>query len=124
MGVKKLTGRPPQPAARDEGMNYFHIRLPGWLKNQVIEVTKKNNTNVNGWITEVIRRGLREEWGLPEPPPAVAPLPTTADQIRLWVSGEKILTPCGKVNTCFGTQNEPYRHSGMSFCKECDIRVE
>ncbi len=115
--------RPPQKSATT-GPNYIQVRLPGWLKNQLIEHAEKLDCTLNAWLVEAIQTQLRADLSLPEPPPARAPLPTTADMIRVWAVGERIITPCGKVS-CPAVQEGDYRweHDGMGFCNECGIRV-
>lgn len=103
---------------------YLQIRLPGWLKNQTIDHCHNLNISLNAWLIEAVQQALRTDLQLPTPPPAAAPLPTTADMIRQWATGERILTPCGK-QTCPATEQDDYRweHDGMAFCNECGIRV-
>lgn len=118
--------RPPAPAAGDDIVTYLGIRLPGWLKNQVIAHCRDLDCAINGWMIEVIRRALRDEQGLPEPPPARAPLVTAEDEIRAYLRGERILTPCGKQDVSDCTAQQPdgtWDHHGLSFCRSCGIRV-
>lgn len=99
------------------------IRLPGSVKNDLIRVARKNRVSMTAWVVETIRRGIREEWGIPEPPPAVAPLPTPADLIESAALNRPVITPCGKVGVCEGTGLSTVDHNGMSFCSVCQIRV-
>lgn len=114
--------REPQRATGD--LAYLQIRLPGWLKNQVIDHCESRGISLNAWLVETVRTQLRNELQLPEPPPARAPLPTTADMIRSWATGERILMPCGKTDTCQAVdENGQWSHDGMGFCRECGIRI-
>jgi hypothetical protein len=100
-----------------------NAKVPGWLKNEIVTHCKENGVGLNAWIVEALRKGLRDDLGLPEPPPARAPLPTVADQIREWAVGERIVTPCGRIKECPATQGETWEHGGMTFCRDCGIRV-
>lgn len=120
--MRGIVPRAPQRAV-DGAEVYLQVRLPGWLKNQVIDHCETLGCSLNAWLVEALRSGLRAGQGLPEPPPARAPLPTVADQIRAWAAGESIMTPCGRVGSCPGTESEPWSHDGMGFCTECGIRV-
>jgi len=114
--------RTPQKATGQTA--YLQIRLPGWLKNQIIDHCQNLNISLNAWLIEATQQALRTDLQLPTPPPAKAPLPTTADIIRQWATGERILTPCGK-ETCPATEGD-YRyskHDKQGFCNECGIRV-
>lgn len=114
--------RAPQPANPETG-NYIQIRLPGWLKNDIIAHCDKLGCSLNAWLLEAVQAALRADRGLPEPPPARAPLPTTADQIRVWATGERLLLPCGKFGSCDGFAGDTWEHDGMGFCLSCGIRV-
>lgn len=114
--------RPPQRATGRQA--YLQIRLPGWLKNQIIDHCHQKNISLNAWLVQATLTAIRTEMELPAPPQAKAPLPTTADMIRQWATGERILTPCGK-QTCPAIEKGDYHweHDGMGFCNECGIRV-
>lgn len=113
--------RQPQIANPDVA-NYLQIRLPGWLKNEIIHHCETIGCSLNAWLVEAMQASLREGRGLPEPPPARAPLPTTADQIRAWAVGERVMMPCGKLQ-CDADKGGTWVHDSMGFCRECGIRV-
>lgn len=113
--------RSPQIANPEVG-NYIQVRIPGWLKNDIIDHCAKLECSLNAWLVEAIQAALRSDRGLPEPPQARAPLPTTADQIRAWAVGERLIMPCGK-QQCSADQGGTWVHDGMGFCRECNIRV-
>ena len=114
--------RAPQPATGREA--YVQVKVPGWLKNELISHCESEQISLNAWLVEAIRAGLRSDLALPEPPPARAGLPTTADMIRQWAAGERVMMPCGTTEPC-GAVGEDGRwsHDGMGFCVECGIRV-
>jgi hypothetical protein len=114
--------RGPQRATGD--LAYLQIRLPGWLKNEVIDHCESRGISLNAWLVEALRAQLRVELEVPAPPPARAPLPTTADMIRGWATGERLIMPCGRNETCAGIDDAGrWSHDGMGFCNECGIRV-
>jgi len=113
--------RKPLPAT---GPTYLQVRVPADIKNHVITHCETLQCSLNAWLVECIRRGLREAWGLPEPPPARAPLPTTGDVIREWAAGERLVMPCGATRRCAAVgEDGVWVHDGMGFCGECGIRV-
>lgn len=115
--------RPPQPSTTP-GPNYIQIRLPGWLKNQLIEHCDGLDCSLNAWLVEAVQAQLRAELGLPVPPPARVPLPSTADMIREWAVGERVLMPCGAESACAAVDVDGFWvHDGMGFCRFCGIRV-
>jgi hypothetical protein len=114
----------PRSPQRAHGPAYLQIRLPAELKNAVIDRCEALQCSLNAWLVEALQKALRDELGLPEPPPAKAPLPTPADMIREWAAGERLLMPCGKTEPCSATSTSgSWVHDGMGFCVECGIRV-
>lgn len=99
------------------------VRMPASIKKDLDALCDSQGVSLNAWVVEMIKYGLRHQRGLPQPPQAVAPLPTPADEIRAWAEGQKVLTPCGKRGECYGTTHPPETYDGMSFCKECQIRI-
>lgn len=114
--------REPQRATGD--LAYLQIRLPGWLKNEIIDHCESRGISLNAWLVEAVRAQVRDEMEVPPPPPARAAIPTTADMIRDWATGERVMMPCGKFTACAAVDEEGrWTHDGMGFCNECGIRV-
>ena len=121
-GITCQMPRSPQKATGQEA--YVQVKVPGWLKNELIAHCGQMGISLNAWLVEAIRAGLRNDLSLPQPPPARAGLPTTADMIRQWATGERLLMPCGKTQTCGAVDDDGrWDHDGMGFCRECGIRV-
>lgn len=110
----------PQPANNPDKNYSIVIQIPGWLKNQLLTHTQKHNTTINKWVALQIREALRQNAGLPPPPPAAAPIPTKEQILRSYLSGEKILTPCGKTDCTIDIE----QIQEFKFCKNCGIRVQ
>lgn len=115
---------PRQPIrARTDDSNYnLVIRIPGWFKNEILEHVDSLGTQVNIWVTSALREALRAQQGLPPAPPAAAPLPTLDEVLRSYVTGEKLLMPCGKPGPCAG--EDPVELGSFWYCRECSIRVQ
>ena len=96
------------------------VRIPGWFKNQIIDHCQQHHIPLHQFITNALHTAIQTNQGLP-PKPAERPLPTTADEIRAWIAGERLLTPCGREGVCAGL--EPQVLSGLGFCGECGVRV-
>lgn len=121
-GMIRSVSRSPQ---RAHGPAFLQVRLPAELKNAVIDRCEALGCSLNAWLVEALRKGLRDDLGLPEPPPARVPLPTHVDMIREWAAGERVLMPCGVVGRCAAVGVDGvWVHDGMGFCRECGIRVE
>ena len=109
----------PQPANNPDGLYNVVVQIPGWLKNKLIEHCAKLDVSLNSWLATRIFIDLQEEQGIPPAPQAANPLPTTADQIRAWATGQKLLMPCGKTDC----QPQPQNIGGNYYCHECKIRI-
>lgn len=122
LGMSRSVPRSPQ---RAHGDAFVQVRVPAVLKNAVIDRCEALGCSLNAWLVEAVRKGLRDDLGLPEPPPAKAGLPTPADMIRVWAAGERVLMPCGAVGSCAAVGVDgTWVHDGMGFCTCCGIRVE
>jgi hypothetical protein len=111
----------PQKAKHEHHNYNLAFRIPGWFKNQLLDHCNKKQINLTQFAITALQTALREDKGLPPAPQAKHPLPTTADEIRSWLSGEKLVMPCGRTEECAGV--DPDRLAGMDFCSECGIRV-
>ena len=112
--------RPPQ-TAKDTATVTVVARIPGWLKNRVLQQAEENNISINGWLTNAILTQLNH--GVPAPP-ARHPLPTPADELRAYMTGDVLLGPCGQVKElCVGVGERVESVSGeFGFCSACGIR--
>lgn len=117
---------PHKPRRANSPNDDYHLilRVPGWFKNQIIDLAETNKVSVNQWILAALRAAALEQRGIPEPPQARAPLPTTIDQIRAYAEGERLTLPCGKMGTeCAGTTDARPLGTHL-YCPECNIRVQ
>lgn len=108
----------PQKAELPDGKYNIVLTIPGWLKNQILEHCATIESSINDWATSRLLLALREDKGLPPVPEATNPIPTTADQIRAWATGQKLLQPCGQTDC----QPEWQQLQNMKFCSKCGIR--
>jgi len=113
--------RKPVKAVNNNANYNVVVQVPGWFKNELIAHCESLETSLNSWIVYTLREGLRAGAGLPPAPPALAPLPTIEDTLRAYVSGERIVMPCGKPGPCAG--DNPVPLGGFEYCPECSIRV-
>ena len=101
----------------------LYIRVPGWLKNQIMEQADLEGTSINTWCANELRLAIRNSLGLPPPPPAAAPLPTPSDALHAYLTDTPLTTPCGRTRTCTGLTEPPETLNGLSWCIECGIRL-
>lgn len=112
--------RPPQ-TAKDQATVTVVARIPGWLKNKILEQAEADNISINGWLTNAILTQLNH--ATPAPAPR-HPIPTPADQLRAYMTGEALLGPCGNpIDQCAAPSDRIESASGdYAFCGACGIR--
>jgi hypothetical protein len=108
--------RNPQRAELPDGKYNLVVQIPGWLKNEILEACA--GARINQWVSAVLLAAVREARGLPPAPEPSAPKPTTADELRAYLTGEKLLQPCGKTDCV----PEWQQVQNMEFCKNCGVR--
>jgi len=110
-----------QPPKNPNHTYNLTIRIPGTLKQQIHNHLTQNNQTLNQWLTSLIHNALHNNWTVP-PPPAERNIPTHADQIRAYATGERLLGPCGDPWPC-GAVEGCTVSGGVSFCDVCGLRV-
>jgi hypothetical protein len=96
------------------------IRIPGHLKNQIVDHCQQHQTSITQWLTHLIQEALLTDKGL-IPRPADHPLPNVADVISGYLQGERVLGPCGRLwGECEAAGVVGV--NGVGFCG-CGVRV-
>ena len=88
----------PQRANDPDGKYNLNVVIPGWLKNQIVDHCKKLGVSIQDWVGTRIMLDIREERGLPAAPEAMKGIPDVVDVVREWVTGERLIQPCGKTD--------------------------
>lgn len=107
--------------ARDGAPAVLHVQLPAALKNEVVEAAGHAGMSVTGWVALVLRDAVRHGRGLPPAPPASHPLPDPAAVLASYVTGDRLLGPCGRGWPC-DAAGELEVVAGAGWCR-CGIRV-
>jgi len=109
----------PTRAGSDDGEYQFVVRMTGKLKNSIIDLCLRENCSLNDWALTVIQTAVRAGKGLPAAPPATRAPPGTLEQIRAYVTGERMLMPCGKQKCNMILE----KTGSLEFCTTCGIRT-
>ena len=113
---------PARPVeARGHAPAVLHIQLPPALKNSVVEAAGHAGMSVTGWVANVLRLAVRGELGIPEPPPPSRPLPTPAESLLAYLTGERVIGPCGRSWPCDAVSGTEVV-AGVEWCR-CGIRL-
>lgn len=107
----------PQRASNPNGKYNLTVVIPGWLKNQIVDHCAALGVSIQDWVGARLMLDIREERGLPEPPPSRA-IPDAIDVVREWATGERLIQPCGKTDC----NPEWEQLQKMKFCKKCGVR--
>ena len=112
----------PRKAQRAEYPNRLYnivIRLKGSEKNRILKAAKKENVTLSQYILYAVWVLIRSKQGIPAPTTAKHALPNFDAQMRSYLSGERLLQPCGEVE-CDMTVVEV---ASMQFCETCNVRI-
>lgn len=111
-------GRKPKPSKHPKSIHDVTIRITGEQKNSLIKAAKAQDLTLNQYISWVLWDYLQREKGL-EPAPAPHPKPTPTDVLHSYLSGERLLMPCGK-QSC---EMKPILFGEAEYCETCSLRI-
>lgn len=110
--------REPERARRPQ-QNYNIVTLvPGWLKNEIIDLAEANGTSVQQWIATVLLDAVRKEKKLPQLDDG-ARLPTPAEVLHGYLTGTQVIKPCGRAD-CTPV---PINLNAHTYCDSCGCRI-
>jgi hypothetical protein len=101
--------------------SFFNIvlRVKGREKNEMIRYADKLDMSLSAFILYAVWVFILNEKGLPDPGSAQFAIPSPADELRSYLSGEMLLKPCGQ-REC---DMKRVVVGGMEFCNTCNIRI-
>jgi hypothetical protein len=111
-------GRKPKKSRHPKSLHDVTVRITGERKNLLINHAEKMGLSLSEFINWVIWDYCQREKGL-EPAPAEHPKPTQSDLLRSYLSGERILMPCGK-SSC---EMKPIVFGEAEYCETCSLRI-
>ena len=115
----------PNPNLNPDQLYNLTVRIPGWMKQQIIELCEEHGWSLQEWVSVRLLVDLWEGRGVPLPPRGVCPLPSSGDVLRVVLSGEggRLFGPCGGVWPCGFVGGGSVVVGGVEFCSVCDVRV-
>lgn len=109
---------------RDDQTAVLYVRVPGWLKEQVVEHCEQLGVSVSSWVANLARLGVLQGQGIPEPPRADQGVPSPQMVLEGIVTGLGTIEPCGRPTPCERDEVGSDWLDGMEFCRHCHIRVQ
>lgn len=110
--------RPAKPVEKLDADYEIRVRVPGWLKNDILAFAERQGMSFGQWCAVALYVAVREGGGLPVRPVGRG-LPGVDDVLRAYLSGERLLMPCGVVECGFVEEVV----GGVGFCGVCGVRV-
>ena len=109
-----LMGFKPRRAVPEETV-FVTVPLPGWLKNELLDLCKKRDVSFQRLVGLLLVNGVRDAEGralleLGEP---IEPISGVVAYLR----GERRLEPCG-LPSC---EKKPVEVLGSSYCDTCGV---
>ena len=101
----------------------LHVHMPVWVKELVAATAEEEGMSMSQFCAHVLAVAARDTIGIPEPPPAVAPLPTVSDVLRTYIEGSKMIGPCGNAWPCEYSEEASKFIGDAEFCGSCNVRV-
>lgn len=114
---------PKRVSHRDDETAVLFVRVPGWLKERVVEAADRDEVSINSWVANIVRLAVLAGQGVPTPPPASAPIPSAQLILEGILTGLPTLEPCGKTSPCERVKAGTDWLDEMEFCRHCQIRV-
>ena len=106
-------------------MTVIHLRVPGWLKNEMLERANAEGISLRSWVMMACKAVVDNEVGVPPPPPASAPIPTVQEVVDDYLSGKPgTLAPCGSMWPCSLDSEGTTKLTNVEYCNSCGIRVK
>lgn len=111
-------GRKAKKSRHPNSTHFITLAVTGAEKNKLIDGANSRNMPLNEFLRYIIWEFVMSEKSLP-PAPASRPKPTPDEALRAYLSGEKLLMPCGK-EVC-NMDIKPF--GGGEYCNTCGLRV-
>ena len=110
------------PRSPERALNLEHnynllTTVPGWLKNEIIDLCEAEGVSVSQWVCLTLLSGVRASQGVPVLSDGRR-LPDAAEILSEYFSGVRVVYPCGR------TDCTPVIVSvaGVEFCDPCGVR--
>ncbi|SVB68383.1 uncharacterized protein METZ01_LOCUS221237 [marine metagenome] len=116
-----------KPAKYPTRLYNIGIRITGKEKNRILKAAKKEGISLSSYIKYCIYTEMKRKEGIPELPKSQYALPTLQEQVRAYLTGDRLAQPCGEVECALtaegGLEKSVVEVGELRFCASCNIRV-
>ena len=93
------------------------VRVDGSVKNDWLDAADGLGLSLSDFVRFCVWKHVESGDRMPEAAPRV--LPSEVDVLRSYLSGERLLMPCGEVSCDLVVES----FGGVGFCESCGLRV-
>lgn len=111
--------RKAERARFDDGLYNVVLRVSGSVKNELLSAAEAHSMSLSNFVLFCCWVQVRADRGIPFPGSAQFTIPDGAVQLRAYLTGERLLQPCGR-EVCDMSVVEV---AGMEFCDTCNVRI-
>jgi hypothetical protein len=112
-------GRSASWAGDSEGLYNVTVRVRGSVKNRLLGEAERLGCSLSELVLLAVEDFCRGRDSVPGLSDGVRP-PDVGDVLRAYVSGERVLEPCGRVAPCGRVERVV---GSFRFCDVCGVRV-
>jgi hypothetical protein len=109
----------PKRAKHPDQKYNLVVLVDGWMKNEIIDAAQQAGISIQQWCNTIIGQAIREHHQLPTLKDGQR-LPTPADALHSYLTGERTLMPCGKTD-CTPI---PTNLDKQVYCNTCGCRLQ
>jgi hypothetical protein len=111
-------GRKPKKSRTPQATHTITVKVTGAEKNLLIRAAEEVGMSLSDFMSWTVFEYCQSQKGIP-PAPAPYPRPTPADFLHSYLSGDRVLMPCGK-EEC---DMKIVEFDNAQFCRTCSFRV-
>ena len=112
-----------KPAKYPTRLYNIAIRITGKEKNRILKAAKKEGISLSSYIKYCIYAEMKRKEGIPQLGKSHYALPTVQEQVRAYLTGDRLAQPCGEFECDLSLNNSVVEVGELTFCASCNIRV-
>jgi hypothetical protein len=111
--------REPKRAKHNDKKYNLVVLVEGWLKNAIQDAAATDQVSIQQWCNTILLDAIRTHKGTP-PLKEGTRLPTAAEELHNYLTGQTSLKPCGRTD-CTPI---PINLDKQTYCDTCGCRMQ